>query len=302
MKTTPTLPPPNPAAKSAAGFTRLELLVSLGVGALLGALALADLGAGGESARRLQCLDNLRRLIAASHFYATESLDRLPHPTWGTVSGSSAAGPSGWAYATYLPESGWIRSLNGRTDVSPQIPYLRAGQLWPFIRDEETFLCPEDVVASLSGNFRSLWRQRDVKVTSFMMNGAVISYGNLQYSGTSLPPGSSGRTHPLSSFAPAAFLFWEADPVNPFNFGDAGAQPREGLASRHGPGPGGTTRSTSSAAGAHVGCFDGSARYLTQKEFADEAGGIVGGNLFTPQALPNRSWCAPDSPNGGFSF
>jgi hypothetical protein len=286
----------NPAP--AAAFTRLELLVVVATGAVLVTLALAGTGPAGFDARRLLCLENLRRLAAASILYATDNQDHLPHPSWGTIYGDAGAGPPNWCYATYIAGLGWIPNAGMKMTSETQLPFLRAGQLWPYVREEAVFRCPEDV-AELIGAKAAWWRSRNHKLTSFTMNGAVIDYGNLRGSITTFP-GRAGATQPLSRFAPGAWLFWEKDESNPFMFNDAGAQPHEGISSRHGRVQPALRGAVNSADGSHIGQFDGSARFLSTKEYYDEAGGMVGGSQYRPQVLPNRAWCAPDSPEGGF--
>lgn len=65
------------------GITLLELLVSLGVAALILAIALPAILSVRESARRLQCQNNLRQIVVAtqSHHAATNALPSLYNGT-----------------------------------------------------------------------------------------------------------------------------------------------------------------------------------------------------------------------------
>lgn len=59
-------------ARSARGFTLVELLVVVAIVALLVALLLPGMGSAKEAARRTQCQAQLRQIAAAQHVYATE--------------------------------------------------------------------------------------------------------------------------------------------------------------------------------------------------------------------------------------
>jgi hypothetical protein len=275
----------------------LELLVAAAAVAVLATLALAGTGQAGFDARRLLCLENLRRLAAASILYATDNRDYLPHPSWGTIGVRS--GPVNWCYATYLEGRGRIRSAFGWPDNSWQLPFQQAGQLWPYLGNSEVFRCPEDVLLA-EGSLRSSWLQRHGKLSSFVMNGAVIDYGRLPGS-LVVTASRAAPTQPLSRFAPGAWLFWEPDEQMPFSYNDAANLPHEGFSGRHGLNLPVARTYENMANGSHLGLFDGSARFVSIQEFYDESGGLIErGPRFRPRVLPNRAWCAPDSPEGGF--
>jgi prepilin-type N-terminal cleavage/methylation domain-containing protein len=61
-----------------AGFTFIELLVVLGVLAMLAALILSGLAAARESARRTSCMSNLRQIGHAMRMYVDDFGDRPP--------------------------------------------------------------------------------------------------------------------------------------------------------------------------------------------------------------------------------
>jgi prepilin-type N-terminal cleavage/methylation domain-containing protein len=60
------------------GFTLVELLVVIGIIALLIAILLPALSRAREQAKNTQCLSNLRQLATVYQFYANDNQDRIP--------------------------------------------------------------------------------------------------------------------------------------------------------------------------------------------------------------------------------
>src|SRR3954468_16601200 len=60
------------------GFTLVELLVVIGIIALLISILLPSLNRARESAQRVTCLTNLRSVMQMMHLYATENKGQIP--------------------------------------------------------------------------------------------------------------------------------------------------------------------------------------------------------------------------------
>jgi len=99
------------------GFTLVELLVVIGIIALLISILLPSLGRAREQAKVTQCLSNLRELTKAWMLYADEHK--------GVVS-PAMTGPGQWVD-------------NGDTETA-----MTDGALWPYIKHLGVYHCPSD--------------------------------------------------------------------------------------------------------------------------------------------------------------
>ena len=110
------------------GFSLVELLVVLGVLALLTGILVPALGAARESARRVQCLSNLRQLAAAAHQYAAEHDGLYPVGFYKANSPPYSFGYE-WDFTVVLNHSTGVR------EVKP-------GLLWSGRGDGRVQQCP----------------------------------------------------------------------------------------------------------------------------------------------------------------
>ena len=116
--------------KDRKGFTLVELLVVIGIIAVLVSLLLPSLGRAREAARQTKCLSNLRQLGMAFVMYTNENQQFFPGPAQRDP---LTEYPWDWVY--YRPD----RDLN----QSAIQPYLAAS---PGVMNTAALLCPSDDV------------------------------------------------------------------------------------------------------------------------------------------------------------
>ena len=110
------------------GFTLVELLVVIGIIALLVSILLPALNKAREDAKRVRCLSNQRQLVMAWQMYYTENKGRL-------------VGANTPVYAPPDSQHWWNWAAAGNT-----LECLSNGKLWPYVKAYEVYKCPNDRV------------------------------------------------------------------------------------------------------------------------------------------------------------
>lgn len=126
------------------GFTLIELLVVISIIAVLASLVLPGVQQARATARKTQCLNNMRNVGIAMQTYATEHRGNLPPLAGGVAieesSGNGDWGPASWAVhlLPYVEQRGLYDRLLDRS--------LRAGQGLPSLlsTNVEVYTCPDD--------------------------------------------------------------------------------------------------------------------------------------------------------------
>ena len=143
-------------------FSLVELLVVIGIIAVLAGVLLATFGGGSESARAAQCLANMKNLANACQTYGVESDDHI-YPRSFPDEGKVMKVQNGRPKITYRENKGWISWFskgnypNGSAQSSQSNPIigfrssdeekstyaLTNGCLWKLVsRNRATYVCP----------------------------------------------------------------------------------------------------------------------------------------------------------------
>lgn len=263
-------------------FTLIELLVVIAIIAILASMLLPALSKAKDRAQATLDLNNVKQVMLATTLYSGDNDEYLPSPGWGLAVKSWAHGPN---MASAAGET-----LPTQRNYSNQIEKVKTGQLYPFLSTHQVFVCPKDKVEQ-AGSKKRQFRERDQKISSYVMNGALISFSALSGWDSRL------MTHRATAFRPTAIILWEADEMKPFFFNDASSYPDEGISQRHGGGFAPNER-IDVKGGAVAGLISGTAINLKYKRFYELAGRVDGRGAGL-RDVPNDLWCDPLHPRGG---
>jgi prepilin-type N-terminal cleavage/methylation domain-containing protein len=173
--------------KSRGGFTLVELLVVIGVIAVLASLSLAALSQVGAASDRSKAISNMRQIGAGINLFAADNDGRLPGPLW----------PGQLAQFDPARSGRLVREL---------APYL--GIPTPTAPKVEPLFVPPAYRKAVSSSFLDSARTYVVNMSVRDGNGTVIPWGNL----ASPPP-----TQPLklAAIPPQVWGFSDADRLHP---------------------------------------------------------------------------------------
>jgi prepilin-type N-terminal cleavage/methylation domain-containing protein len=248
------------------GFTLVELLVVIGIIAVLLAILLPALNRAREHARRVQCGNNIRQLLGALHMYVVENKQALPYGNPGTSS------MPGWMY-----DPANLSMPRQQQDVEHGTfhKYLNGNLgIWHCPNDTEPYQIP-GLPASI------------FPLSSYTINVCVVQFARPQT-----------PSYRITKFKPDSILFWEPEESGPgaaaFVWDDGtSAADQSPLTRRHGSPTAQGASPTSNAAKAAtsaVGVVDGHVEMVSRAQW----------DLWNTTApAPNPIWCKPGAVMGG---
>ena len=223
-------------------FTLVELLVVIGIIAVLVAILMPALTRARDQANRIQCMNNVRQLLVGCQMYVNENKLAWPFCNWLSQEDSRVPQP---------PYAGWLYkwpNLSKPEDVE-------AGVLWQYLKNRDIYHCPLDPPPYKNA---SLFPTHHL--TSYLMNGAANGFGRLT-------PRQKPYFYRITKFRQDGIVFWEAPDNETWN--DGSSFPDQQQTKRHGK-------------GATIGCFAGHVEWMLQKDLDREWMKLPGRLYCTP--------------------
>jgi prepilin-type N-terminal cleavage/methylation domain-containing protein len=151
-------------SRASRGFTLVELLVVIGIIAVLISLLLPALSRANKQAKRASCLANLRQMATAAANYAAVNRGAFPYQD-ATVRIQGTTGKQGFTQNN---------PLDGITNSKPFAHNWFAG-IWPYIgKSARTLQCPAHPLYGEMSDYTDSTYQQAIR--TYMCNGVVTAF------------------------------------------------------------------------------------------------------------------------------
>ena len=137
---------PRARVRGPRAFTLVELLVVIGIIAVLVALLLPSLNKARQQSRKVKCLSNLKQIGAAVLMYAGENKGQVPVRLWNYVTPRKNGLD---ATSTFGPGVGFVAPPGGPNANGPALLVKngpRGNAASAYLENNDIFFCPEDEV------------------------------------------------------------------------------------------------------------------------------------------------------------
>ena len=180
-------------------FSLVELLVVIGIIAVLLGILLPTVAKARKQANTVKCLNNMRQMVIAVNTFSRDNNDTFP-----AVGGYGTGGSLAWAFD----------HRTAATTTWKQVDVTH-GQIYKYLSNVTIYHCPQDPGPWPAGAVNNL--------ISYVMNGAMCGYGN----------GGLGLN--ILQYRADDIVFWEIPPYDPARNGgnDSTNFPSEGVIARH---------------------------------------------------------------------